>query len=139
MTDFPLKNTVALPLEAQQVISFIVVFYLLPTGCMFVQHNANNSKAWWELRRDSSEQAPPAETDEAIIQVYAARAARWRGNVGVHTWIATKRRSEKSYTRLEVFGWGKRPIPIRSTMFILYGPDQTVIRLQHMLPVPYRR
>ena len=89
-----------------RVIGFIAVFYLLPTGCMFVQHNANNSKSWWELRRDSSEQAPPAEIDEAIIQVYAARAARWRGNVGVHTWIATKRRSEKNYTRMEVFGWG---------------------------------
>ena len=68
--------------------------------------NADNKKSWWELRRDSSEQAPPAATDEAIIQVYAARAARWRGKVGVHTWISTKRRSEKNYTRMEVVGWG---------------------------------
>lgn len=73
---------------------------------MLAAPNADNKKSWWELRRDSSEQAPPAATDEAIIQVYAARAARWRGKVGVHTWISTKRRSEKTYTRMEVVGWG---------------------------------
>ena len=93
-----------------RVISFVVVFYLLPAGCMFARHNVTDSNTpWWELRRDSSEQAPPADTtDEAVIQVYAARAARWRGSVGVHTWIVTKRRSEKSYTRMEVLGYAVR-------------------------------
>ncbi len=77
---------------------------------MFARHNVTDgNKAWWELRRDSSEQAPPAaSTDQAIIQVYAARAARWRGTLGVHTWIATKRRSEKTYTRMEVLGYAVR-------------------------------
>ena len=77
---------------------------------MVARHNVTDgNQPWWELRRDSSEQAPPAETtDEAIIQVYAARAARWRGSVGVHTWIVTKRRSEKSYTRMEVLGYAVR-------------------------------
>ncbi len=90
-----------------RVIGFTLVFYLLPAGCMFARHAfTDDNKSWWELRRDSSEQAPPAEeTDEAVIQVYAARAARWRGAVGVHTWIATKRRSEKRYTRMEVIGY----------------------------------
>ena len=90
-----------------KVVGFIVVVYLLPVGCVFALHGVtNDNKSWWELRRDSSEQAPMAEkTDEAIIQVYAARAARWRGSVGVHTWIATKRRSEKHYTRMEVIGY----------------------------------
>jgi len=103
-----------------RIIGLIVVFYILPTGCMFAQHAVSNTKTpWWELRRDSSEQAPPAETtDEAIIQVYAARAARWRGNVGVHTWIATKRRSENQYTRMEVLGYavsrGRDAVRIRT-------------------------
>lgn len=98
----------------------IVVFYLLPAGCMFAQHQAYSGHAsWWELRRDSSEQAPPPnESDEAIIQVYAARAARWRGSLGVHTWIATKRRSESRYTRMEVIGysvrWGHDAVRIRT-------------------------
>ena len=80
-----------------RVFGFIVAFYLLPAGYMFTLHGvSDDSKSWWELRRDSSEQAPIAgKTDEAIIQVYAARAARWRGSVGVHTWIATV-----SYTHL---------------------------------------
>lgn len=98
---------------------FIVAFYLLPAGCMFAQHKVSNgNQTWWDLRRDSSEQAPLAtETDEAIVQVYAARAARWRGSFGVHTWIATKKRSETGYTRMEVIGyslrWGNDAVRIR--------------------------
>jgi len=53
-----------------------------------------------------------------VIQVYAARAARWRGAIGVHTWIATKRSDENRYTRLEVIGyrvrWGGNAVRIRT-------------------------
>jgi len=94
-----------------RITGIIVLIYLLPAGCMFAQHKVLGSNAsWWDLRRDSSKQAPPAETDEAIIQVYAARAARWRGSAraarwrgsfGVHTWVAAKRQSENRYTRME--------------------------------------
>lgn len=102
-----------------RIIGFIVLFYLLPAGCMFAQHTATDGKSsWWDLRRDSSEQAPIAtESDDAIIQVYAARAARWRGAFGVHTWIATKKQGEKHYTRLEVIGysvyWGHNAVRVR--------------------------
>ncbi len=103
-----------------RITGFVLVFYLLPAGCMFAQHKVgNDNKTWWELRRDSSEQAPPAaDTNEAIVQVYAARAARWRGSFGVHTWVVTKRRSENRYTRMEVIGyalrWGNDTVRIRS-------------------------
>lgn len=86
---------------------------------MFAQHKVGSSQqSWWELRRDSSEQAPEAAlSNEAIIQVYAARAARWRGAFGVHTWVATKRSNETHYTRLEVIGysvsWGHDAVRIR--------------------------
>jgi hypothetical protein len=64
-------------------------------------------QSWWELRRDSSGQAPdPAVTREAVVQVYAARAVGWRGVLGVHTWIALKPSGAESYTRYEVIGWG---------------------------------
>jgi len=102
-----------------RIIGFIVLFYLLPAGCMFAQYKASGtSTSWWDLRRDSSEQAPLATgSDEAIVQVYAARAARWRGSFGVHTWVATKRQSERHYTRLEVIGysvaWGRDAVRIR--------------------------
>lgn len=103
-----------------RITGFIVLFYILPAGCMFAQHTVSDGNtAWWELRRDSSEQAPPAtDASEAIVQVYAARAARWRGSFGVHTWVATKRRSETRYTRMEVIGysvfWGNDAVRIRN-------------------------
>src|SRR5271155_757 len=41
---------------------------------------------WYEARRDPSGLAPdPAQTDEAVIQVYSARAVSWRGIFAVHT------------------------------------------------------
>lgn len=57
----------------------------------------------------SSNQAPKAEEHSAaIVQVYAARAARWRGIFGVHTWIAYKKPGAAQYTLTEVIGWGAR-------------------------------
>jgi len=103
-----------------RMLGFIVLFYLLPAGCMFAQHQiTKNHQSWWELRRDSSDQAPSAiDNDMAVIQVYAARAARWKGSLGVHTWVATKRSNETYYTRMEVIGysvtWGYDAVRIRS-------------------------
>jgi len=57
----------------------------------------------------SSGQAPGAqEYGAAIVQVYAARAARWRGIFGVHTWIAYRKADSAQYVRTEVIGWGAR-------------------------------
>jgi len=103
---------------------------------MFAQHKVTNEhKSWWELRRDSSEQAPSAAaSNEAIIQVYAARAARWKGSLGVHTWVATKRSSDTHYTRLEVIGysvsWGHDAVRIRSGSpdSYWYGNRPTLLR-----------
>jgi hypothetical protein len=47
----------------------------------------------------------PQTTREAVIQVYAARAARWRGNFGVHTWIAVKPTDAPAFSVYEVIGW----------------------------------
>jgi len=94
--------------------------FIVPPGCQLVAHYSGSKEGseWWNLRRDSSQQAPDAAmTDDAIIQVYSARAARWRGAFGVHTWIATKRRDESYYTRLEVIGyalrWGGNTVRVR--------------------------
>ncbi|OED44459.1 hypothetical protein AB833_01580 [Chromatiales bacterium (ex Bugula neritina AB1)] len=86
------------------------MLFLLPIGCSLTNHFlGNKSTPWWELRRDSSGQAPsPTEHKEAVIQVYAARAARWRGAFGVHTWIAVKPTDAQSYIRMEVFGFNLR-------------------------------
>lgn len=50
----------------------------------------------------------PATTREAVVQVYAARAVRWRGYFGVHTWIAAKRSDADGYLVYEVLSWGLR-------------------------------
>ena len=50
----------------------------------------------------------PATSREPIVQVYAARAVRWRGYFGVHTWVAVKPRDAAAFTVYEVNGWRLR-------------------------------
>jgi Protein of unknown function (DUF3750) len=50
----------------------------------------------------------PATTPEPVVQVYAARAVRWRGYFGVHTWVAVKPRAAAAFTIYEVNGWRLR-------------------------------
>ncbi len=56
----------------------------------------------------------PRTAREAIIQVYAARAGRWKGMFAVHTWIVLKREGADSFTRYEVVGWGN---PVRRNAY----------------------
>ena len=67
------------------------------------------SSAGRDARRASVGLAPdPQTTAEPVVQVYAARAVRWRGYFGVHTWVAVKRRDAKEFTVYEVNGWRLR-------------------------------
>ena len=76
----------------------------LAAGCVALGRLGQN---WWELRRDSSGQAPdPVSTPDAVIQIYAARAVGWRGVMAVHTWVTLKPAGAPAYTRYEVMGWG---------------------------------
>ena len=50
----------------------------------------------------------PATTPEAVVQVYGARTWGWRGNFGVHTWVAIKPANAAAYTVYEVIGWRLR-------------------------------
>ena len=61
---------------------------------------------WRTASREPAGIAPdPAITQEAVIQVYAARAYSWRGTFGVHTWIAVKPTAAPAFTVYEVIGW----------------------------------
>ena len=61
---------------------------------------------WRTAPRHSTGIAPdPAETLEAVVQIYAARAFAWRAAFGVHTWIAVKPTNAPKFTVYEVFGW----------------------------------
>jgi hypothetical protein len=64
---------------------------------------------WRDASREPVGLAPdPAMTAEAVVQVYAARAVRWRGYFGTHTWIAVKPTSALGYTVYEVTRWARR-------------------------------
>lgn len=86
----------------------LAVFFLPPgyaVGSYFFNGEAHAD--WRSARQDSSGQAPdPALVSEAVIQVYAARAVRWRGALGVHTWVTAKPSGAQRYTRFEVMGFG---------------------------------
>jgi hypothetical protein len=88
------------------VLSLVILFGLplLVSACMA---GRGDGVPWYEARRDSTGLAPdPAKTQEAVIQVYAARAVAWRGVFAVHTWIAVKPSGADRFTRYEVLGFG---------------------------------
>lgn len=72
-------------------------------------HEANGS--WRTADRSSAGLAPLAsETPEAVVQIYGARAYRWRGYFAEHTWIATKDAGSDTYLVHEVTGWGSNKV-----------------------------
>src|SRR5688572_24783812 len=82
------------------------------------------SADWRTASREPVGLAPdPATTQEAVVQVYAARAVGWRGYFGVHSWVAVKPAGAPEYTVYEVIGWRLRysnsALAIRSR-----GPDE---------------
>ena len=86
------------------------LLYLIPIGYSLASYYfTDDGTAWWERSRSRSSQAPdPLLVKDAVIQVYTARASRWRGALGVHTWIAVKPTSAEQFTRMEVFGFNLR-------------------------------
>lgn len=67
------------------------------------------ARDWRTASREPAGLAPdPAVTREAVVQVYAARAVRWRGWFGVHTWIAVKRTGADRFTVHELMGYQTR-------------------------------
>ncbi len=69
---------------------------------------------WRTASREPAGIAPdPLQTPEPVVQVYSARAFSWRGYLGVHTWIAAKRRDADAFTVYEVIGWrGYHGLPV---------------------------
>lgn len=67
------------------------------------------SKSWRDASRKSVGIAPKAsELKDDIVQIYYARAFKWRGWFGVHPWIAWKKKEERQYTVAQVTAWNIR-------------------------------
>ncbi len=82
----------------------LFVLPVLISGCL---PDPRGGVPWYQASRDPTGLAPdPATTQEAVIQVYAARAVSWRGIFAVHTWIAVKPTAAAHYARYEVLGFG---------------------------------
>ena len=103
----------------KRVVLFIVILFVLPLSWMVAAYYTDN---WQGVNKSSYvpvgvAQYPDYNIGESVIQVYAARAARWRGAFGVHTWMAAKRANEQHFTRFEVIGyrvyWGGDAVRVR--------------------------
>jgi len=121
---------------ARSLIAVTLVFFL-PLGYAVTAHyaNGNHPSDWRTASRDSSGIAPdPTVTPEAVIHVYTARAFRWRGAFGVHTWIAAKPQGAAHFTRFEVMGFnvarGGRAVRVQTGTpdGYWYGSRPTLIR-----------
>jgi len=87
------------------ILSFLIVYVL---AAVFFMHATRTEAAsdWRTASREPVGLAPdPATTQEAVVQVYAARALSWRGYFAVHPWIAVKRTGARAFTVYEVNGW----------------------------------
>ena len=80
----------------------LAVFFLLAMSRVTAQD-------WRTASSEPVGLAPDAgTTPEAVVQVYGARTWGWRGNFGVHTWVAVKPAGAAAYTVYEVIGWRLR-------------------------------
>jgi len=81
------------------LVTILFVFAIALAGC-------SNDKDWRTASRESAGIAPdPASTNEAVLQIYGAKAWGWRGWFAIHTWIAAKHTGETAYTVYDVVGW----------------------------------
>lgn len=90
-------------------LKFFFIFILAGVFLLIAASYDAKSHNWQTASRESVGIAPdPAETSEAVIQIYGARAFSWRGYLGIHTWIAVKPTDATGYTVYEVLGWRQR-------------------------------
>ncbi|WP_025770227.1 DUF3750 domain-containing protein [Thioalkalivibrio sp. HK1] len=89
---------------------------LLSASCSSVRLGQD----WRNADRSSAGIVPdPSETNDAIVQVWAARVFNWRGLLAVHTWIATKPEGALHYDVHHVIGWRGR----YGRSVVVSGPD----------------
>lgn len=84
----------------------MVAWIVVPVAVSFARYSSPGY-SWRDAPRHSAGLAPdPLIHQEAIVQIYVARAFSWRGIFAIHPWIVVKRSGSTAYTRYEVVGWG---------------------------------
>jgi len=85
------------------------ILYLILGGAALAAVGSSTAQDWRNASRAPMGWAPdPATYKPAVVQAYAARTVRWRGNFAVHCWIAVKPEGASEYHRYEVTGWNLR-------------------------------
>ncbi len=105
-------------IKTVKLLLVLVLQGLILTGC-------SAEKDWRTASRESAGIAPdPASTNEAVLQIYGAKAWGWRGWFAIHTWIATKHTGENFYKVYDVVGWRSHH-------------NQPVLRIRYDVPDRY--
>ena len=93
----------------------LLLLIFVPLGIKAYLATREPWPSWGSANWTTANLAPdPVATRDAVVQVYAAQAGRWRGIFSVHSWIAYKRAQDRTYTRYDVVGWGT---PVRRNSF----------------------
>lgn len=93
----------------RRIVVFLLLLLVGPLAATGLTGCARLSGDWTTASREPAGIGPdPATTPEAVVQVYAARAFKWRGAFAVHTWIAVKPENAPQFTTYEVTGWAVR-------------------------------
>jgi Protein of unknown function (DUF3750) len=93
----------------------LLLLIFVPLGIKAYLATREPWPTWRDANWSTANLAPdPRATPEAVVQVYAAPAGRWRGIFSVHSWIAYKRAEDRAYARYDVVGWGT---PVRRNSF----------------------
>ena len=96
---------------------WLILTFIGPAWLLF--NNRVDLKADYRTaNRDSAQLAPsPADYQDAVVQVYAARAFNWRGLLASHCWISVKPRNASAYMVYQVVGWNAyRGLPALTIM-----------------------
>lgn len=107
-------------------LSVLLAGPLLLAACAGFQ----DTGSWRTADRSSARIAPSPEREPAaVVQVYAARAFKWRGYFAVHTWISTKAAGASQYYVHDVTGWRYYPVQSRpgEPDRAWFGSEPTVI------------
>jgi hypothetical protein len=79
---------------------------LLLSALFFLRPLTSVAQGWRTADRSSVGMAPtPSQEPRAVVQVYAARTYGWKGNLSVHSWVATKAKNGSTYDVYEVIGY----------------------------------
>lgn len=80
------------------VMSVISILVFIPPSIILSQGEVILNNDMSDLEKHSAHINPvPAETTDAVFQIYGARVVSWRGAFGIHTWIAARKKNSQDY------------------------------------------